>query len=188
MSDELVIEPWAGRNGKEAVLRALTRSARVSLPQRRQDAPSAVPLQHETTGWATDHLLVKNAVPKQGLLQMQAKRDALVAENQRLQRNQLALRQALAHRQARLTAARAARQQLVSTITRLRHLIPRRQALEKRHQSLLSQVVTLESDLELLRVENNARRDDASHDSATMGIGMLFGGLLAGLLVTRMRR
>jgi hypothetical protein len=48
-------------------------------------------------------------------------------------------------------------------------------------------LVTLERDLELLRVENRARRYDARQDWAMLGIGVLCGGVLAGVLVTRAR-
>lgn len=187
VSDELTIEFRAGRGSQDPVLRTLTSGTRVSLLRSGKDGHSRVRLDDGTEGWVPSHLLVKNAGPKQRLLQVQAKREELAAENQRRRRDQLALRNALAHLQSRLTAARAVQQQLVSTIARLRDLIPHRQALEERHRSLLSQLVTLERDLELLRVENRACRDNASQDWAMMGMGVLFGGVLAGVLVTRAR-
>jgi SH3 domain protein len=187
-SDKAAAQFRAGQNGhRPVILRTLTSGTPMSLAQSSQDKHRQGQSQDHTRGWITNPVLARNAVSEQNLFQIQTKQDALVAENQRLQHDHLTLRQALTHVQKRLTATRAAQQQLVSTITRLRELIPRRQALEERHQSLLSQLVIVESELELLRVENNARKDDASQRWAMMGFGVLFGGVLAGLLVTRAR-
>ena len=185
VTDALTVELRTGRDHNDPVVHTLTPGTRVSLLRNTPDGHSRVRLEDGTEGWIPSQLLVKDAIPEQRLLRLRAKQDEIAAANQRGRRDQLALRHALADLQSRLVATRTAHQQLVSTIARLRDLIPRGQALEEQHQSLLSQLVTLESDLELLRVENDARRDDASRNWAIVGIGVLLGGVFAGLLLNR---
>jgi hypothetical protein len=172
---------------KDLVLRGLTSSDHVSSLRSNENVDSVMPLSDRADGRPASHLLVENTIPKPGVLQVQAKRDELTAKNKRLRRDQTTMHNDLAHLRERLTAAEAARERLASTIAGLRVLIPRRQALEERHQLLLSQLVTLERDLELLRVETNARRDHANQDWAMAGIAVLLAGMLAGALATRVR-
>lgn len=187
LSNQLVIDLRTAQATQSGGLRNLTRSNRRSSLQETEDVDSLPRLQKKTAGRPASHLLVENTIAKQHLLQVQTKRDELAAENQRLQRDQRTMRHDLTDLRARLTAAQTAHQQLVTTIARLRILIPQRQALEEQHRSLLSQLVTLEHNLELLRVETNARRDDTNQDWAMVGIGVLLAGVLAGMLATRTR-
>lgn len=177
----------AGQVGEDPGLPALGNAPPGPLRPSGQDSDSRGWPQREIQVWAANHVLAENTISKQHRIRAQLQREKLAAENERLRRDQMATREALAHLQTRLNTAKALHQQLISTIVRLRSLIPRRQALEEQHRTLLSQVVALESDVELLRVENDARRNEASHDWVMLAISVLLGGVLVGLLVIRIR-
>lgn len=114
------------------------------------------------------------------------KLEGLVAEYQRLHRDRLTLQSALRRVESHLAETRAIHQRLIADRARLRSLTARRAQLEATHVRLLDRIVNLESEHELLTVENRVRKDNARQDWGMTGAGVLLGGFLIGFLVSKM--
>ena len=80
------------------------------------------------------------------------------------------------------------KQQLDSELVRLNEVAKKPIILDKQNKELLEKNVTLEKDLQRLTQENHSLKDRSQREWFIAGALVLFGGIILGLIIPKLRR
>ncbi len=160
VTDQVRVMLRAGPGDGHVVVRALSSGAEVELLE--ADAAtgySQVRLANGATGW----------IKSNNLMNEPAARVRLGAAEERAAKAEQALGQLKAEREQQ------------------GELIGRAQAIASENAALKERALALEQDLDMLRRETTALRDDTQRNWFIVGAGVLFAGMLIGLIVPKIR-
>lgn len=187
VTDQLTITVRTGRGNEFQILRTISSGTPVEVIEASDDGYARVRLEDGTEGWLLERYLSDEPVARTRLAGLERERDALAGDNARLRDEVAELtreRSALEDRVERLAGVRRT---LDVENERLRALAALPGELRAENAALAARLEELEREATLLREKNRARRDTARRDWFLAGGGVLLGGFLLGVLVSRVR-
>ena len=187
VDDTLTITLRTGQGNTYQILRTLTSGAALEILER-EDKYARVRTADGTEGWVLTQYLTAQPVARDRLTQAEQRLARFETENQQLKKDLAALRNEKRavegeHKQASGTA-----EKLQAELERLKTVAARPMELEKQNQEMRQRLQELELNARILGEENTSLRDRANRDWFLAGAGVLFGGLLLGLILPKLRK
>lgn len=187
VDDTLIITLRTGQGNAYQILRTLTSGTAMEALEG-DDKYTRVRLQDGTEGWVLTQYLTNQPVARDRLAQAEQKLARLENENQQLKKDLVALRSEKKtvegeHKQLSGTADK-----LQNELERLKSVAARPVELEKQNTEMRQRLQELELQSRMLQEENTAMRDRANRDWFLAGAGVLFAGLLLGLILPKLRK
>ncbi len=152
-----------------------------------KDGYSRIQLAGGTEAWILTRYLMDEPSARNALAAARSSLETITKENEQL-KSQLA--EALSVGQS----SQQARDQLEERSTNLAEELEEIQrtaaatlSINRQNQELQERVVNLERDLQLAQQENQAMSDGEERDWFVAGAGVLFGGMILGLIIPRLR-
>lgn len=187
VSDQLVITLRTGQGNQFQILETLLSGTRLDLLQQGTNGYSQVRAPDGQVGWVRSQYLIDTPVARQQLTGAEKQLTLLRQQNTRHTRELAQLtreRKALGIKVTQLTHTNGAQAQTLSQIKEVA-ATPLRQAQE--NKTLNEKVISLESSLQIITQENQALKDRVEREWFLAGAGVLFVGMLLGLIIPRMR-
>jgi len=187
VDDTLTITLRTGQGNTYQILRTLTSGAALEVLER-DDKYARVRTADGAEGWVLNQYLSTTPVARDRLVQAEQRLARFETENQQLKKDLAALRTEKRtvegeHKQMSGTA-----EKLQAELERLKTVAARPLELEKQNQEMRQRLQELELNARMLGEENTALRDRANRDWFLAGAGVLFGGMLLGLLLPKLRK
>lgn len=187
VSDQLIITLRNGKGNTYQILKTLPTGTRVEVLETTDEGYTRVRTSDGTEGWVRSQYMMDDPTAAMRLEETSRKLN-------NLQEQTTQLRSTLSEVQAERAQLATERDELVKklegTKSRLDHLeevAARPIVLDKENRDLQQQNVALEKELQILNQENQALKDRAQREWFIAGAGVLLGGLLLGMLLTRIR-
>lgn len=187
VDDTLVITLRTGQGNTYQILRTLTSGTALEILEH-DDKYVRVRTPDGAEGWVLAQYLTPTPVARDRLAQAEQRLARFETENQQLKKELTALRSEKRtvegeHKQVSSTA-----EKLQAELERLKTVAARPLELEKQNQEMGKRLQELELNARMLSEENTALRDRANRDWFLAGAGVLFGGMLLGLLLPKLRK
>ncbi len=187
VDDTLVITLRTGQGNAYQILRTLNSGTALEILGR-EDKYAHVRTPDGTEGWVLTQYLTPQPIARDRLIQAEQKLARFETENQQLKKDLATLRSEKRsvegdHKQIAGTA-----EKLQAELERMKTVAARPMELEKQNQEMRQRLQELELHANIVSEENTALRDRANRDWFLAGAGVLFGGLLLGLVLPKLRK
>ncbi len=187
VSDQLVITLRTGQGNQFQILKTLPSGTRLDLLQEGTNGYSQVRAPDGQIGWVRSQYLIDTPVARQQLTSAEKQLTLLRQQDTRHTRQLARFTQenkVLGIKVKQLTYTNETQAQ---TLSRLKEVAaaPLRQAQE--NKTLNEKVISLESSLQIITQENQTLKDRVEREWFLAGAGVLFAGMLFGLIIPRMR-
>ncbi len=174
-----------GKEGK--VLRSIATGTEVKVLERSTNgAYVKVALKNGTEGWVAARYLVDKPIAALRLAEMEAEWKRFKEENARLKK-ELEELQALSEDPDAVRRLRAENERLTAEVARFKEINAEPLALANENEELRNSNVALEKELQMVRQELQVARDRSDRDWFLLGAGVLFAGILVGIVLPRLR-
>lgn len=187
VSDQLIITLRNGQGNSYQILKTLPTGTRLEVLETTGEGYTRVRTSDGTEGWVRSQYLMADPTAAMQL-------DEATRKLNNLQEQHDKLSDTLSEVQTERARLSTERDELVKKLeaaeSRLAHLndvAARPIVLDKENRELQQKNVALEKELQVLNQENQALKDRAKREWFIAGAGVLFGGLLLGLLIPRLR-
>jgi SH3 domain protein len=187
VSDQLIITLRNGKGNTYQILKTLPTGTRLEILETTDEGYTRVRTSDGTEGWVRTQYMIDDPTAAMRLEETSRKLN-------NLQEQTTQLRSTLSDVQAERAQLSTERDELVKkledTKSRLDHLeevAARPIVLDTENRELQQKNVALEKELQILNQENQALKDRARREWFIAGAGVLLGGLLLGMLLTRIR-
>jgi len=187
VSDKLIIALRNGQGNYYQTLKTLPTGTRLEVLESTDQGYSRVRTSDGTEGWVRSQYLMDEPTAAMQLDEATRKLENLQEQHEKLSNT---LSQVQAERAELTTQRDELLKKLEDAESRLNHLnevAARPIVLDKENRELQQKNVALEKELQILNQENQALKDRARREWFIAGAGVLFGGLLLGLLIPRIR-
>lgn len=188
VSDHLVITVRTGQGAQYQIIKTLETGTHVEVLEETDTGYTRVKTPDGVEGWVRTQYLADEPVAKEklelALSQLAKSRDA----HKKLKDSYANLskeHKELSQIQASLSSDK---QQLDSELARLNEVAKKPIILDKQNKELLEKNVTLEKDLQRLTQENHSLKDRSQREWFIAGALVLFGGIILGLIIPKLRR
>lgn len=139
-------------------------------------------------GWVLSQYLTKTPVARDRLVQAEKRLSRLQADKQELEKALAELRQEKGNVEKTQQNLSVEAAKLNDELEHLRNVAKRPIELDTQNRELKQQVQTLQSTIEELKADNTHLKDRTQRDWFITGAGVLFGGILLGLILPMLRR
>lgn len=187
VSDHLVITVRTGQGQQYQIIKTLESGEHVKVLETTDTGYTRIETADGVDGWVRSQYLAPEPVASEKLAKAEAK---LLKTNETL----IALKEKYAvlvkeHKVLSETqkALSSDKKQLDSELARLNEVAKKPIILDKQNRELQEKNVTLEKDLQRLNQENYSLRDRSQREWFIAGALVLFGGILLGLIIPKLR-
>jgi len=187
VDDRLVITLRTGQGNAYQILRTLPSGTPMELLEA-GDTYSKVRLQDGTEGWVLSQYLTDQPVARDQLTQAEQKLERLQNENQELKKSLGELKSEKRSVESEHKQLSSTADKLQKELDRMKDVAARPMELDKQNQEMRQRLQELELQSRMLKEENTALRDRTNRDWFLAGGGVLFAGLILGLLLPKLRK
>lgn len=187
VSDSLIITLRNGQGNSYQILKTLPTGTRLEVLETTEEGYTRVRTSDGTEGWVRSQYLMTEPTAAMQLEEATRKLNTLQEQHEKL-------RSTLSEVQAERARLATERDELLkktddaqSRLAHLNEVAARPIVLDKENRELQQKNVALEKELQILNQENQALKDRARREWFIAGAGVLFGGLLLGLFIPRIR-
>ncbi|HHJ39605.1 MAG: hypothetical protein AXA67_09840 [Methylothermaceae bacteria B42] len=187
INDQLVVQLRAGKGLDYKILKQLESGTPVTVLQRdSKSGYSKVQLEDGQRGWVLDRFLTEELPARVKLPELERKLQQLSEENKQLKDalTSLTARQAQAASDKGKLSELSAR--LQSELKRIRKTAAHALEIEAERNQLRERVVLLERELQKVKLEKQALESESGQSWFTIGAGVLFAGIVLGLILPRL--
>jgi len=188
VSDNLIITLRSGQGTQHQVIKTITSGERLQVLQ---DLPEAgytqVKLNDGTEGWVRTQYIVDKPVAKL-LLERLEKRYEKLKETSAGSIDELkALKAEFAKLSQEYNKLSKEHKEVTDRMSRINEVAAKPILLDKENRELKEQNVTLTNEMQLVSQENQILKDRSDRDWFIAGSGVIFAGILIGLLLPKLR-
>lgn len=187
VSDHLVITVRTGQGAQYQIIKTLESGEHVKVLETTETGYSRIETSDGVEGWVRSQYLTDKPVASEKLAKVEAalektkeslnsikeRYEALSAEHKTLVQSQSSLS--------------SAKDKLDTELARLNEVAKKPIILDKQNRELQERTVSLEKDLQRLNQENHALNDRSQREWFIAGALVLFGGILLGLVIPKLR-
>jgi len=186
VTDSLKLEARTGPSTSNRIVRMLESGTPVTVLESK-DGYSRIQLGGGSDGWILSRYLMNEPSARNALAAAQTSLEKVSTENEQLKAQ---LTEALSTGQSTEQARDQLEQRsssLAEELEEIRRTAAATLSINQQNQELQERVVNLERDLQLAQQENQAMSDSEERDWFVTGAGVLFGGMILGLIIPRLR-
>lgn len=187
ISDELEIPLRAGAGTRFKIVKMLPSGAEVELLRNNTEDGYSLVRVDNVQGWLLSRYLMETPSARASLAAAQAAVTPLQSTNQSLQQTIAQLRGTQKDSETRQAQLTADNQRLSQELAQIRKAAANAIAIDNQNRELQERVVQLESQLQLIQQENQSLGDATQQMRFLAGAGVLFGGIMLGLILPRLR-
>lgn len=187
VSDKLIITLRSGQGNQYQIIKTLPTGTPLEVLEETDTGYTRVRTPDGMEGWVRTQYLSPEPVAALKLERAQKQLARLQEQNRKLKQELAALRKHNAELEAERNRLLAGNQKAEAELKRLNEVAARPVLLDKQNRELKQQNVTLEKELRVLQQENQHLKDRSQREWFIAGALVLFGGLLIGLIVPRIR-
>lgn len=187
VDDQLIITLRTGQGNAYQILRTLPSGTAMELLET-GDTYSKVRLQDGTEGWVLSQYLTDQPVARDQLAKAEQKLERLQSENQDLKKTLSDLKNEKRSSETEHKQLSSTADKLQKELDRMKDVAARPMELDKQNQEMRKRLQELELQSRMLKEENTALRDRTNRDWFLAGGGVLFAGLLLGLVLPKLRK
>ena len=187
VSDHLVITVRTGESSEFQVIKTLGSGERVEVLETSESGYSLVETADGTEGWVRSQYLQSEATASEKLVTVKAQLEKSKTALKKLKQNYAELNKKhklISQNQAKLSTDK---KKLDSELARISEVAKRPIILDKQNRKLQHANVNLEKDLQRLNQENHSLKDRSQREWFIVGALVLFGGIILGLLIPKLR-
>ncbi|QKT04424.1 TIGR04211 family SH3 domain-containing protein [Ectothiorhodospiraceae bacterium 2226] len=189
VSDELTIHLRAGQSTQFRILRMLPSGTQLTVLEAGDSGEYVrVRTRDGLEGWVLTQYLVDQPVARDRLARAERRLAELQESHQRLQATHREVSGERDELRRERDALLSAKNKLDGEFTRLQEVAARPAQLEQDNRELMQRAVLLEKDLDMVRQEKSLLDRRVQQEWFLIGAGVLFGGMVLGLLLPRLRR
>ncbi|CAL1239876.1 TIGR04211 family SH3 domain-containing protein [Candidatus Methylocalor cossyra] len=187
ITDQAEIPLRSGQSTQHRILKPLTAGLPVTVLSDSTDTGySLVKLESGEQGWVLSRYLSAEPTARSRLDEVEAKLQAALAENKRLQEELAALKRGKDDTDKTAQQQRGEIERLNTELIAIRQASANVLQIQAERDRLQESVIQLERELETLRREKSALDGDYRQNWFLIGAGVLFGGVLLGLILPRL--
>jgi SH3 domain protein len=187
VSDELVITLRTGKANTYQILRTLHSGTSLEVLEQ-SDKYARVRTTDGLEGWVLAQYLTDTPIARERLKQAQQRLDKLQADNRQLQQSLSAVRQEKKTLQREQNALRGESEKLNKELAQLREVAARPIELDRQNSALNQRIQAMQRESDQLKADNQRLADRSQREWFLTGAGVLFGGILLGILLPLLRR
>ena len=187
VSDHLVITVRTGQGKQFQIIKTLESGDHVKVLEETDTGYTQVETSDGTEGWVRTQYLVEKPVASEILVKTEAKLKRVRTALKNLKSEFAGISEAhkiLSDTQSKLSTDK---KQLDSELAHLNEIAKKPIVLDRQNRKLQQKNVTLEKDLQRLNQENHSLKDRSQREWFIAGALVLFGGLILGLLIPKLR-
>lgn len=187
VSDHLVITVRTGESSEFQVIKTLGSGERVEVLETSDSGYTLVETADGTEGWVRSQYLQPEATASKKLVTVKAQLEKSKAALKKLKQNYAELNKKYkltSQNQAKLSADK---KRLDAELASISEVAKRPIILDKQNRKLQHANVNLEKDLQRLSQENHSLKDRSQREWFIVGALVLFGGIILGLLIPKLR-
>ena len=187
ISDHLVITVRTGEGSEFQVIKTLGSGERVEVLETSDSGYTLVETTDGTEGWVRSQYLQSEATASKKLSNVKSQLEKSKAALKKLKQNYAELNKKyklISQNQAKLSTEK---KKLDLELARINEVAKRPIILDKQNRKLQHANVNLEKDLQRLNQENNSLKDRSQREWFIVGALVLFGGIILGLLIPKLR-
>jgi SH3 domain protein len=187
ISDQLEVTLRSGKSTSHSILRMLRSGTPVEvLEQDKESGYSRIRAQGKE-GWVLTRYLMKGPVPRDQLAEAEKKLAELDLENRKLMTAMQGLKDEKGEMEKTNTSMDADYRKVSQELAEIKRTASSALAIDSENKDLKSRLVALERNLQTLQQENESLKDRTARDWFMLGAGVLLIGILAGLVIPRIR-
>ncbi len=176
--DQISLQVHSGPGNQHPILKTLPSGSKITiLNDAIGNGYAEIKLTNGSRGYALMRNLTNTPLVKTELISTKKPAQRLRRNNTQIQSGQL--------NSSQTDSLLSERNQLADELEILRHTAANALDLERQRNDLQERVVKLERNNRHLKLENQALENKSSHDWFLLGAGVLFAGIIIGLLFTR---
>ncbi|GMR16740.1 MAG: TIGR04211 family SH3 domain-containing protein [Gammaproteobacteria bacterium] len=187
VSDHLVITVRTGQGAQFQIIKTLESGDHVKVLEVTDTGYTRIETTDGTEGWVRSQYLAEEPVASEKLVRAEARLLKTRTALKKLKENYSSLskeHKILSQNQATLSTNK---KQLDTELARLNKVAKKPILLDRQNRELQQKNVTLEKDLQRLNQENHSLKDRSQREWFIAGALVLFGGMILGLLIPKLR-
>ena len=187
VTDILYITLRTGPGDEFKVLKALKTGTKLELIEENDDGYSRVTTESGEEGWARTKYLVDEPVAMLQLVELQSKMDSLMKEYDELKSRSSSSREKIKELEKDRKRLESTNTNLKNENTKMQTISAKPMEMAKLNEQLKAANEANESKIAILEEENSKYKDNTTRDWFLAGGGVLFFGIVVGLIVPSMR-
>jgi SH3 domain protein len=187
VNDELIINLRTGQGNTYRILRTLPSGTPLEILEENEQY-IYVRTRDGIEGWVGSQYLVNTPIARDRLVQAEKRLSQLQAEKQQLQQALSELKQEKGSVEKEQRTLSAETENLSQELERLRKVAARPFELDRENSELKQHLRSLQNEINQLTSDNSRLQDSSQRDWFLTGGGVLFGGILLGLILPMLRR
>lgn len=187
VSDKLVIMLRSGEGNQYQILKALPSGTKLNVLESKETGYTRVETEDGTEGWVRSQYLIDEPIALHKLERAEIKLARLAEQNKQL-------RVEVDDLKNKSKALDDERKDYINKynsssteLKRLNQVAAKPILLDKQNREMKQKNVSLEQELQLMQQENQVLKDQSQREWFIAGAGVLFGGMILGLLIPKVR-
>lgn len=187
VSDHLVITVRTGQGAQFQIIKTLESGEHVEVLEMTDTGYTKVKTSDGTEGWVRTQYLAEEPVASEKLARLQVQHLKTRTALKEIKDSYAALSKEYKEISQNQSTLSTDKKQLDSELARLNEVAKKPILLDKQNRELQQKNVTLEKDLQRLNQENHSLKDRSQREWFIAGALVLFGGLILGLVIPKLR-
>lgn len=187
ITDKLEVQLRSGSGNQYKIIKSLPSGTELTVAEDSEtNGYTRVTLESGEEGWVSTRYLSLSPIARGDMEENSKKLANLREENQRLKSDLVALKSSKETAEKSSQELKAETARLNSEVTAIRQASANVLQIQNERDQLTQEKVTLESELETLKREKQAMDSRDKQDWFMIGAGVLFGGIVLGLILPRL--
>jgi len=187
VTDRCEITLRSGQSTGHKIISMLPSGTRLSVLQTGTKGYSRVKTSAGKEGWVLGRMTIKQPVAEQRLARIKSRMASLKEENRLFTQQSKSLLKKQKELQQQLDLCQNKNAELDSSLAKIRRTAANTLAIYSENDQLKGHILQLETELSQVKKENSAFKDESQRNWFMVGAGVLFGGILLGLILPRLR-
>ncbi len=187
VSDQLVITLRTGQGNQYQILKTLPSGTRLEVLQEGDKGYTQVRAPDGQVGWVLSQYLIDTPIAKQQLTTAEKQLNSLREEASQNKQQLSQLTEERDTLDAQVKQLTHTNETQARELARLKEVSATPLRLDAENKSLKEKMISLERNLQVITQENQALKDQAEREWFMAGAGVLFVGMLLGLIIPRLR-
>jgi len=187
ISDQLEVTLRSGKSTSHSILRMLRSGTPVEVLEQDKESGYSLIRAQGKEGWVLTRYLMKGPVPRDQLAEAEKKLAELDLENRRMMTVMQGLKDEKGEIEKTNSSMDADYRKVSQELAEIKRTASSALAIDSENKDLKSRLVALERNLQTLQQENENLKDRTARDWFMLGAGVLLIGILAGLIIPRIR-
>jgi SH3 domain protein len=187
ISDQLEVTLRSGKSTSHSILRMLRSGTPVEVLEQDKESGYSLIRAQGKEGWVLTRYLMKGPVPRDQLAEAEKKVAELDLENRKLMTAMQSLKDKKGEMEKTNSSMDADYRKVSQELAEIKRTASSALAIDSENKDLKSRLVALERNLQTLQQENESLKDRTARDWFMLGAGVLLIGILAGIVIPRIR-